>query len=241
MDVLSYDRERIRSALAQGPALDRGLLPHVVPLLARKSVADAVAQALSDVADRNVGQLSDYMLDPRTPLPVRCRLPAIIAAAGGTRAADALIRGLSDPRQEIRIACGRALDTLHQTQNVSVDRERIFEAIRRELAQTAEFRGSDVEHVFSLLGVVLPREPVRVAFEALDVKDPSLRGLALEYIESALPPDIRTALVERIQAVSPDEQPRRAEGQIREEFNALLNEIRRVIAERNGAPPAPSK
>jgi ATP:ADP antiporter, AAA family len=237
-EILSNDRERIRTALTNGPMLDRALLPHVIPLLGRKSVSDTARQALEAVADRNVGQLSDYLLDRRTPLPVRCKLPGIVASAGGERASDALLAGLCDERQEVRLACGRALDTMRQENGIKVDKERVFDAIRRELDQTAELHGKDVEYIFSLLGVVLPREPVRVAFEALDIDDPQLRGLALEYIESALPPDIRTTLIDRIHGVPAEEQPRRAEGEIREEFVSVLDEIKRVLGDRGGTPPS---
>jgi hypothetical protein len=44
--------------------------------------------------------------------------------------------------------------------------------------------------------MVLPREPVRVAFEALGASDPQLRGLALEYLESALPSHIGERLLQ---------------------------------------------
>jgi AAA family ATP:ADP antiporter len=236
-EILSNDRERIRTGLARGPALERALLPHVIPLLGRKSVTEAAKQALEAVADRNVGQFSDYLLDRRTPLPVRCKLPAILATASGVRAADALLRGLSDERQEVRIACGRALDTMRQVNGVKIDKERVFDAIRRELDQTVEFHGNDVEYIFSLLGVVLPREAVRVAFEALEVEDPQLRGLALEYIESALPPDIRATLLDRIQGVPAEEQPRRAEGEIREEFASFIDEIKSVVRDRDRTQP----
>jgi hypothetical protein len=236
-EIVSNDRERIRIGLTRGPALDRVLLPHVVPLLARKSVTDVAKQALEAVADRNVGQLSDYLLDRHTPLPVRCKLPAILATAGGVRAADALLRGLSDERQEVRVACGRALDTMRQVNGSEFDKERVFDAIRRELNQTVEFHGRDVEYIFSLLGVVLPRESVRVAFEALEVADPQLRGLALEYIESALPPDIRATLLDRIHGVPAEEQPRRAEGEIREEFASFIDEMKNVVRDRDRTPP----
>ena len=61
----------------------------------------------------------------------------------------------------------------------------VFSAIRRELTQRIE--PPNLDFVFSLIGVVLPREPVRAAFEGLTTKDQQLRGLALEYLESALP------------------------------------------------------
>ena len=80
----------------------------------------------------------------------------------------------------------------------------MYDAIRDELERTAK---PDLDHVFELIGVVLPRRPVRVALEALEVEDPLLRGLALEYLESALPADIAATLLGYIQA-SPEDAER---------------------------------
>jgi hypothetical protein len=44
-----------------------------------------------------------------------------------------------------------------------------------------------MEHVFSLLAIVLPREPLKVAFRSLSSEDRVLRGLGFEYLETALP------------------------------------------------------
>ena len=49
-------------------------------------------------------------------------------------------------------------------------------------------------HVFTLLALVLPTEPLRIAFRGLHTDDDSLRGTALEYLESVLPPEIRDRL-----------------------------------------------
>ena len=49
-------------------------------------------------------------------------------------------------------------------------------------------------HVFRMLGLVLPAEPLRVALHAVQTDDASLRGVALEYLEGILPPDVRAQL-----------------------------------------------
>ena len=49
-------------------------------------------------------------------------------------------------------------------------------------------------HVFTLLSLVLPREPLRIAFRGLHTDDPRLRGTALEYLEHVLPRAIRERL-----------------------------------------------
>jgi hypothetical protein len=219
-DLMSADRERIKSALIKGPALDRAMLPTVIPLLRRKSVSDAAARSLRDVADRNVGQLSDFLLDSTTDVIVRCKLPEIIAEEGGQRAVQALIAGLDDIHLEVRFQCGRALDTLRQRHGVEYEADVLYEIIERELSKSP-----DLEHVFSLIGVVLPREPVRVAFEALGASDPQLRGLALEYLESALPSHISERLIQIVdRPLEPG--PSRPVDLIRQEFLDLVHRAR---------------
>jgi hypothetical protein len=44
-----------------------------------------------------------------------------------------------------------------------------------------------LEHLFTLLSLVLPAETVRLAFHSLHTDDRHLRGTALEYLETVLP------------------------------------------------------
>lgn len=243
VEIASGERERIKAALTTGPALHRSVIGLVVPLLARRSVSPSAVSALEAVADRNVGQFSDYLLDPSEPVAVRHKLPPIIAAARGPRAFDALIRALCDDDPRVRVECGRALDELKQATKAKFDVERVYSAIRDELGRRGE---PDLDHVFALLGLVLPRRPVRVALEALEAEDPLLRGLALEYLESALPQDMGAALLGVIQGSgegaervplpkSPVQRPTHA---VREEFMSMLQQLRRATGEDEPEPAA---
>jgi hypothetical protein len=49
-------------------------------------------------------------------------------------------------------------------------------------------------HVFTLLSLVLPAEPLHIAYQGLQTADEHLRGTALEYLEGVLPPVIRERL-----------------------------------------------
>ena len=49
-------------------------------------------------------------------------------------------------------------------------------------------------HVFTLLSLVLPAEPLQIAYQGLHTADEHLRGTALEYLEGVLPPVIRERL-----------------------------------------------
>jgi hypothetical protein len=54
--------------------------------------------------------------------------------------------------------------------------------------------GESLAHVFTLLSLVLPREPLQMAFRSLHTDDDQLQGTALEYLESVLPSAIRQRL-----------------------------------------------
>src|SRR5262249_61796336 len=63
-----------------------------------------------------------------------------------------------------------------------------------------------LEHVFTLLALVFPRQPLQIAFRGLHTDDPLLHGTALEYLESILPPEIRRPLWPYLE----DKRPKRA-------------------------------
>ena len=75
--------------------------------------------------------------------------------------------------------------------------EAVFPHVIRELAQE---EGGDriLDHTFTLLGLVLEREPLRTALRALQTEDQRLRGTALEYLVNVVPEDVRLHLWPRI-------------------------------------------
>ena len=66
--------------------------------------------------------------------------------------------------------------------------------------------GESLAHVFTLLSLVLPREPLQIAFRSLHTDDQNLQGTALEYLEGVLPAPIR----ERLWPFLEDAAPSRA-------------------------------
>src|SRR4029434_9834048 len=54
--------------------------------------------------------------------------------------------------------------------------------------------GTSLAHVFTLLALVLPREPLQAAFQSLQTDDEQLQATALEYLDGILPPAIRERL-----------------------------------------------
>src|SRR5262249_10513628 len=68
----------------------------------------------------------------------------------------------------------------------STDQFLFLDDVLREHAQLSW------EYVFSLLALIFPREPLKVAFQALHTEDRLLRGLPLEYLDSVLPQSLRS-------------------------------------------------
>jgi hypothetical protein len=210
----SRDRGRVMEVLAREEGLPATLVPHVIPLLAWDPVANYALFALRKVAEEHVGELMDALLDPGQDFAVRRRLARIFSVCVSERAANGLMLALDDARFDVRFQAARSLAAiLDKNPRIHVDRDRIFEVVLREVAVSRpvwesrrlldafvsesaldEFvrdrASQSLTHVFTLLSVVLPREPLQIAFRSLHSEDRHLRGTALEYLEGTLPPPI---------------------------------------------------
>jgi ATP:ADP antiporter, AAA family len=217
----SRDRERITEVLTREEGLTFGVVPHAIPLLAWDPVADHAVYALRKVAEERVGQLVDALLDPNTDFAVRRRLARVFSVCVSQRAADGLLLGLEDSRFDVRRQSARSLAAiLEKNPRIQIDSQRIFGAVLREVAvgrpvwesrrlldgidvadnqsPLDEFvrdrAGESLAHVFTLLSLVLQREPLQIAFRSLHTNDVQLQGTALEYLEGVLPAPIRQRL-----------------------------------------------
>jgi ATP:ADP antiporter, AAA family len=216
----SRNRDRVVRVLRDEQGLAAPLVPHVIPLLAWDAVAEEAVRALRKVAEERLGTLTDALLDPNQPFAVRRRLARVFSICVSQRSVDALLLALDDQRFEVRFQCGRSLSAIvAKNALVRIDRERIFEVVRREVTvsrpvwqshrlldaiadEKASFvddfikdrAGQSLAHVFVLLSLVLPSTPLQIAYRGLHTTDPALRGTALEYLEGVLPHDIRDRL-----------------------------------------------
>jgi hypothetical protein len=220
-DLRSGDAARIERALGAG--LPSELAVHAIDLIGRDDVARPALSALGAVARQCTGLLVDALLDQRRPIEVRRRLPGVLLSGEPAHATWGLWRALGDPSFDVRYRAGAVLGRLSADGHLrGVTTDDVFDAVRRELTArellarhrvfddiTAEQHhhrpasepGSDVprasaglEHVFTVLGLALPAEPLRIALHAVQTDDPELRGTALEYLESILPADVRAQL-----------------------------------------------
>jgi ATP:ADP antiporter, AAA family len=221
LSLRSRNRARIVEVLSREEGLTPGLVPHAITLLAWDQVADHALFALRKVAEEHVGQLVDALLDPNQDFAIRRRLARVFSVCVSQRAASGLMFGLEDPRFDVRFQSARSLASIVEKNAwVHVDSPQIFAIVLKELAvgrgvwesrrlldgvdagdsqspidQFVRNRaGESLAHVFTLLSLVLPREPLQMAFRSLHTDDDQLQGTALEYLESVLPSAIRQRL-----------------------------------------------
>lgn len=221
VELRSRDADRVRRSILELGAIDAVIAPHLIPLLAWDAVAETAGDALRDAAPRIAGQLVDALVDAEQEFAIRRRIPRILSECASPLAVEGLMQGLLDRRFEVRFRSGRALLHLHEALGiVTVDAERIYLQVLREVAvdrsvwesqrlldlpeDHEESRFVDallrdranrcLEHVFNMLALALPGQPLQIAFRGLHAEDPGLRGTALEYLESVLPPRVRDGL-----------------------------------------------
>lgn len=183
--------EAIVKLLSRPEGVGAALIPHVIPLLARDAVADRAMFALRKVAEERVGELTDALIDRNQEDVVRRRLARVFSVCVSQRAADGLMLALDDERFDVRFQAARSLAAvLDKNPQLRIDANRIERVVLREVAEGQP----RLAHVFTLLSLILPREPVQIAFRSLNSPDRRLRGTALEYLDEVLPASIRRGL-----------------------------------------------
>jgi len=252
-ELRSNDPRRVKEALRAMGMLDSILVPQVIRLLGSDSVCRSAHAALARNTFRVAGQLSDALLDETLEYSVRRRIPRLLATCDTHRAWDGLFESLNDPHFELRFRCSRGLEAMLQRHpEFRPDAAVIYGIVERELAVSrAAWEGNDVPaggdeegpaeqpasgrtshslaHVFALLSLVLPREAVRTSFRALHSGDTRLRALALEYLGTSLPREIRDRLSERLEAAPPRKEAARSLSDSTPTTSIRLDEVGRPL------------
>lgn len=228
--------ETVLASLRRPGTFEDVELSQLVRLLAWDPVADEARKALDRAGTRVTGLLADHLLSPGEAFSIRRRIPRILARHSTQRAFAALLDGLLDERFEVRYQCARALDYMHsRNPELQAPRELVFRIVAGELGQgqgVLESRqlldqpdeeaalaymdqtvggaaDKNAEFIVSLLATILPREPLRVAFQAFHSHDRLLRGLAVEYFDSVLEGAAREAFrtYVREESARPNREP----------------------------------
>jgi hypothetical protein len=157
-----------------------------------------------------------HLLNPQEDFAIRRRLVSVLADFRTAETFNGLFEAMRDRRFEVRFRAARALSHLAGVMpELQVERERVFGVVLREMAverglwesrQLVDLPDDEsspmeaevlrdranrsLEHIFTLLSLVFPRETLRLAFHGLHTDDPQLRGTAIEYLETVLPDQI---------------------------------------------------
>ena len=216
----SRDRERVVRVLSREDGLPASLVPHAIALLAWDAVAEHALFALRKVAEERVGELADALVDPNQEFAIRRRLARVFSVCVSQRAADGVALGLDDIRFDVRYQAARSLLAIvEKNPSVRIDGDRMLAVVLREVTVgrpvwesrrlldgdaadshspldrfVRDRAGDSLAHVFTVLSLVLPREPLQIAFRSLHTDDPHLQGTAIEYLEEVLPLQIRERL-----------------------------------------------
>jgi len=261
---LAPDVAAMRSRL-RGPPLAGDQVGGVIDLLAWDAVASDAVAALRRVASGNLDLLTRRLLDPDEDFAVRRRLVAVLADSFTDQSFEALLGALGDRRFEVRYRAGGALARMMERMpGVPVKEEQVMNAIHREVtvergvwegrrlldaddelwspleADIVRDRANrSLEHVFTLLSLVRPAAPLRLAYRALLTEDAYLRGTALEYLESVLPESIRLPLWPFLEQTDRPRRQPRPPGEVVQELLASKESIVLALAAvRQRATPA---
>ncbi len=226
-DLRSGDASRATQAAGELGARDWALAPLLIDLLAWDEVMAAARDALERMCPKITGMLVDALLDPERDFVVRRRLPRVLVHVPSRRSVEGLYAALEDQRFEVRFYAGRALYLLvRDNPDLTVPPERVWAAVNRELSlqrsvwdghrlldsrrsqekewffddQLLDRADRNLEHLFTLMALLLPMDAVRIAFRALHTDDRQLKGTAFEYLESATPAPTRQLLLPLLEA-----------------------------------------
>ena len=197
-------------------------VPALTRLLARDAFYEQAEAILRGLETEALPHLAGALGDDTTDFVIRRRIPRVLSRYGSPEADDALLDALTAPRFEVRYKAAIGLvrrrraerepsardwqAVIWEAVRTEVSRERPVWELQRLLDETdpAEdelvshrvgVRGElSLEHTFRLLTLVLEPEAVRSAFHGLAGGNERLNSLALEYLDHALPDDVREKL-----------------------------------------------
>ncbi len=216
----SADMQVVSRALEENADWSAEHVPALARLLARDPLVDRAVVALLRAADVAVPHLTSLLRSDETDFVIRRRIPRILARLDAVEADEALLDALNANRFEVRYRAAIALVRRRRNGLPTSPRWNealIWNAVRGEIgreravwemqkllddadgddlvARRVGVRGElSLEHTFRLLSLVLEPEVVRAAFNGVVLDDERLKSFSLEYLEQALPADVRKKL-----------------------------------------------
>jgi AAA family ATP:ADP antiporter len=216
------DVEIVRTAItAVGSLKKRALVGALVDRMAEPALNEAAVAALAKFGDRIVGTLRDYLADGDIPPEVRREIPKVLQEIGTRAAQSVLVESVLDRDVVLRYHTIAAINRLGQAHpERSTDRKLIESVLAAEimghyrsyqvlgtLQGAMDDPSSPIEHglresmeketerIFRLLKILYPQYDMHSAHVGLQSPDPVVHDNAVEFMDSVLPPEVRSLVI----------------------------------------------
>ena len=219
------DDEDVEVALAAiaavGALKKRAFIGELIDRLNEPALTTQIVSALAGFGDRIVGTLRDYLTDEQMAAEVRREIPKVLEEIGTRTAQNVLIESVLDRDVIIRYHTIAALNRLGQAHpDRATDRKLIESVLAAEimghyrsyqvlgtLAGVLSDAANPIEHglresmeketerIFRLLKILYPQYDMHSAYVGLQSSDPVVHDNAVEFMDSVLPPEVRTLVI----------------------------------------------
>ena len=216
------DVEVVRAAMfAAGRLKKRQVSERLIEHLSNPALAPAATEALKQLGDRIVGTLRDYLTDTHMPMDVRREIPAVLLAIGSRAAQAVLNESILDRDVVLRYHVIAAINKLGQAHPDRAANRKLIESVvgaeimghyrsyqvlgtlgtsledeTNPIAQgLKESMDKEAERIFRLLKILYPEYDMHSAYVSLASADPVVHDNAVEFLDSVLPPEMRSLIV----------------------------------------------
>jgi HEAT repeat protein len=166
-----------------------------------------------------VGTLRDFLVDAETPMEVRREIPGVLQGIGTRAAQHVLTESVLDKDVVVRYHVITALNKLGQAHpDRPVDRKIIESVLAAEIMghyrsyqvfgtikhsssaepvvhALKESMDKESERIFRLLKMLHPEHDLHSAYVGMQSADPNVHDNALEFLDTILAPQVRSALI----------------------------------------------
>ncbi|MCC7178153.1 MAG: HEAT repeat domain-containing protein [Acidobacteria bacterium] len=216
------DSDVARAAITAAAKLKKRIfVGRIIERMEEPALVPVAIEALASFGDRIVGTLRDFLVDAEMPIDVRREIPSVLLAIGTVAAQNVLTESVLDNDVVLRYHCIAALNKLGQLHPARpVDRKiiesvlaaeilghyrsyQVMGTLTRSLSDDAgpvrqglaESMSKEQERIFRLLKMLYPAHDLHSAYVGLQSPDPVVHDNALEFLETILPPEMRSVLI----------------------------------------------
>jgi ATP:ADP antiporter, AAA family len=212
-------------------------VPLVIARLADPQLSDDAIDTLAMMGDRAVPALREALGDDKAPAALRRAIPDVLQRVATPGAEHALVANLLDPDPVLRLRTVSALNKLRQLHpKRRLEKELIETVLAAEILghyrsyqllgklsietvvnaptvqQIKESMSHELERIFRLMKLLMPEHDLHSAYVGLQSGNASVHANAIEFLEQALPAQLRSLVVPLIDSeVSLAERMRLAE------------------------------